>query len=212
MGAIWQDVRYGFRMLLKSPGFTAVAVLSLAIAIGANTTIFSLVNAVLLRPLPVAAPERLVNVHATSPDGSSFHSFSYPDYTDYRDQQGGVLDGLAAYTINTYSLDTGAQSERIFGLVASENFFPVLGVRPAFGRFFTPDDNRSGAGEPLAVLSYGYWQRRFGGDPSIVGRTLTLNNHAYNVVGIAPRKFTGPRVAFAPDVYVPVWTQGIAIP
>ncbi|MGI9107940.1 MAG: ABC transporter permease [Pyrinomonadaceae bacterium] len=210
MGTLWQDIRYGFRMLLKSPGFTAMAVLSLAISIGANTTIFSLVNAVLLRPLPVAAPERLVNVHAVNPDGSSFHSFSYPDYVDYRDQSN-VFTGLAAYTINTYSLNTGGQSERIFGLVASENFFAVLGVRPGIGRFFTPEENRSMNGEPVAVLSHGYWQRRFSGDASVIGKTLVLNGHLYHVIGIAPPKFTGPRVAFAPDIYVPVWTQEVAI-
>jgi predicted permease len=211
MGTLLQDLRYGARMLLKSPGFTVVAVLSLAIGIGANTTIFSLINALLLRPLPVAAPERLVNVHATNPDGSSFHSFSYPDYVDYSEQNE-VFDGLAAYTINTYSLNTGGQSERIFGIVTSENFFTVMGIRPAFGRFFTAEENRSESGEPVAVLSHGYWQRRFGSDASIVGKTLTLNGHAYHVIGIAPQKFTGPRVAFAPDIYLPMWTQAIAFP
>ncbi|OLE54888.1 MAG: hypothetical protein AUG51_06005 [Acidobacteria bacterium 13_1_20CM_3_53_8] len=211
MNTFIQDVRYGLRGLLKNPGFTVVALLSLAIGIGANTTIFSLINAVLLRPLPVAAPERLVNVHATSADGSSFHSFSYPDYIDYRDQSE-VFDGLTAYTINTYSLNMGAQSERIFGMVASENFFTVMGVRPTFGRFFTAQEDRSETGEPVAVLSYGYWTRRFGSDTSIVGKTLTLNGHGYTVIGIAPRKFTGPRVAFAPDIYVPMWTQPLAVP
>ncbi len=211
MNTLWQDLRYGLRGLLKNPGFTAVALLSLAIGIGANTTIFSLINALLLRPLPVAAPERLVNVHATNADGSSFHSFSYPDYLDYRDQSN-VFDGLAAYTINTYSMTTGGQSERIFGLVASENFFSVMEVRASFGRLFTAEEDRSETGEPVAVLSYGYWTRRFGSDTSIVGKTLTLNGHGYTVIGIAPRKFTGPRVAFAPDIYVPMWTQALAIP
>ncbi|MDQ3175213.1 MAG: ABC transporter permease [Acidobacteriota bacterium] len=211
MKSVWQDLRFGFRMLWKSRGFTIVAILSLAIGIGATTTIFSLINALLLRPLPVAEPSRLVNVHSTSPDGSSFHSFSYPDYVDYRDQSG-VFDGLAAYTINTYSLNTGGQSERIFGIVVSENFFTVMGVRPGLGRLFTAAEDRSASGEPVAVLSHGYWRRRFGGDPSIVGRTLLLNGHAYEIIGIAPPKFTGPRVAFAPDIYVPVWTQPLAFP
>jgi predicted permease len=211
MSTLWQDLRYGFRGFLRSPGFTLVAVLSLAIGIGANTTIFSLVNAILLRPLPVAAPEQLVNVHSTSPDGSSFHSFSYPDYVDYRDQAQ-AFDGLAAYTINTYSLNTGAQSERIFGIVTSENFFTVMGIRPSQGRFFTAQEDRTTSGEPVAVLSHGYWQRRFGSDPSIVGKTLVLNGHAYSIIGIAPHGFTGPRVAFAPDIYVPMWTQPLALP
>lgn len=211
MGSLWQDLRYGLRMLWKSPGFTVVAVLSLAIGIGANTMIFSLINALLIRPLPVEAPQRLVNVHATNPDGSSFHSFSYPDYVDYRDQAD-TLEGLAAYTINAYSLHTGGQSERLFGIVTSENFFTVMGVRPALGRLFTAQEERSAQGEPVAVLSYGYWQRRFGGDKTIVGRTVKLNGHDYQIIGITPPKFTGPRVAFAPDIYVPVWTQPLAFP
>ncbi|MBD0374003.1 MAG: ABC transporter permease, partial [Pyrinomonadaceae bacterium] len=211
MNNLWQDVRFGLRMMLKTPGYTIIAVITMMLGIGANTTIFSVVNAILLRPLPVAQPERLVNLHSTSPDGSSFHSFSYPDYLDYRDQSE-VFDGLAAYTINTYSLSTGGQSERIFGIVTSENFFTVMGIRPSTGRFYTAEENRTESGDPVAVLSYGYWQRRFAADPSIVGKTLTLNGHSYQVVGIAPPKFTGPRVAFAPDIYVPVWTQPLALP
>ncbi|HKS29937.1 MAG TPA: ABC transporter permease [Pyrinomonadaceae bacterium] len=211
MNSLWQDISYGFRMMMKSPGFTLVAVVAMMLGIGANTTIFSVVNAILLRPLPVAEPERLVNLHSTSPDGSSFHSFSYPDYVDYRDQNA-VFDGLTAYTINTYSLTTEGQSERIFGIVTSENFFTVMGVRPAQGRFYTAEENRTETGEPVAVLSHGYWQRRFASDPLMIGKTLTLNGHAYHVIGIAPPKFTGPRVAFAPDIYVPVWTQPLALP
>lgn len=211
MGNLLQDIKYGLRMLWKNPGFTLVAVITMALGIGANTTIFSIVNAILLRPLPVAQPERLVNVHSTSPDGSSFHSFSYPDYVDYRDQNE-VFDGLTAYTINAYSLTTAGQSERIFGIVTSENFFTVMGIRPTAGRFYTAEENRTESGDPVAVLSHGYWQRRFASDPAIVGKTLTLNGHAYHVIGIAPPKFTGPRVAFAPDVYVPMWTQPLALP
>ncbi|HEY0321339.1 MAG TPA: ABC transporter permease [Pyrinomonadaceae bacterium] len=211
MTNLWQDIRFGLRMMLKTPGYTLIAIITMMLGIGANTTIFSVVNAILLRPLPVAQPERLVNVHSTSPDGSSFHSFSYPDYVDYRDQNE-VFDGLAAYTVNAYSLSTGGQSERIFGIVTSENFFTVMGVRPSFGRFYTAEENRTESGDPVAVLSYGYWQRRFASDPAIVGKTLTLNGHAYHVIGIAPPKFTGPRVAFAPDVYVPMWTQPLALP
>lgn len=211
MTTLWQDIRFGLRMLMKTPGFTLIAVITMMLGIGANTTIFSLVNAILLRPLPVMEPERLVNLHSTSPDGTSFHSFSYPDYVDYRDQNQ-VFDGLTAYTINTYSLTTAGQSERIFGIVTSENFFTVLGVSPRLGRLYTAEENRTETGEPVAVLSHGYWQRRFASDPFIVGKTLILNGHAYHVVGIAPPGFTGPRVAFAPDIYVPVWTQPLALP
>jgi predicted permease len=210
MTTLWQDIRFGFRMLAKTPGFTFIAIITMMLGIGANTTIFSVVNAILIRPLPVYQPERLVNLHSTSPDGSSFHSFSYPDYVDYRDQNA-VFDGLAAYTINTYSMTTTGQSERIFGIVTSENFFTVMGIRPALGRFYTTEENRTETGEPVAVLSHGYWQRRFAGDAQVVGQTLTLNGHAYHVIGIAPPKFTGPRVAFAPDIYVPTWTQPLAL-
>ncbi|MBA3240609.1 MAG: ABC transporter permease, partial [Acidobacteria bacterium] len=206
METLWQDLRYAVRTLRQRPGFTLVAVVTLAIGIGANTAIFSLVNAILLRPLPVKDPARLVNVHSTSPDGSSFHTFSYPDYVDFRERSG-VFEDLLAYTVETYSLNTGEQSERVFGMVTTGNTFDVLGVRPALGRFFTPDEDRPSNPALVAVLGHGYWQRRFGGDASLVGRTLALNGQQFNVVGIAPPKFTGVRVGLAPDIYVPMWSQ-----
>jgi predicted permease len=195
-------------MLYKNPTVTIVAIISLALAIGANTTIFTLVNAILLRPLPVKEPSRLVNVHAINHDGSSFHTFSYLDYLDYK-ERGEAFEDMLAYTVDTYSLNAGGpQSERIFALVATGNFFRLLGVQPALGRFFTPEEDRAPSGEAVVVLSNGYWHRRFGGDPSVVGRQLVLNGDSYAVLGIAPPNFTGPRVAFAPDVYLPLWSQG----
>ncbi len=207
-----QDVRYGARMLWRNPGFTAVAVLSLALGIGANTTIFSVVNALLLRPLPVANPSRLVNVHSVSPDGSSFHSFSYPSYVDYRDRSGKVFDGLLAFTGTQLSLSAGGQGERLFGEMVSGNFFNVLGVRPAAGRFFVAEEDQTPDTHAVAVVSYGFWQRRFGGDPTLVGKTLQLNGTQFTVVGVAPKGFTGTRVALAPDVYVPLMMMGEARP
>ncbi|MFN2455431.1 MAG: ABC transporter permease [Pyrinomonadaceae bacterium] len=207
-----QDVRYGARMLRRNPGFTIIAALSLAIGIGANTTIFSVVNALLLRPLPVANPSRLVNVHSISPDGSSFHSFSYPNYVDYREQSAKVFDGLLAYTGEPLSLSANGQSERIFGELVSGNFFDVLGVRPALGRFFVAEEDRTPDTHPVVVLGYGFWQKRFGGDASLVGKTLLLNGHQFTVIGIAPKKFTGTRVAVTPDVYVPAMMQHTARP
>ena len=186
MENLWQDLRYGVRTLRQRPGFTLVAVVTLAIGIGANTAIFSLVNAILLRPLPVKDPARLVNVHSTSPDGSSFHAFSYPDYVDFRERSG-VFEDLLAYNVETYSLNTGEQSERVFGMVTTGNTFDVLGVRPALGRFFTLDEDRPANPALVAVLGHGYWQRRFGGDVSLVGRTLALNGQKFTVVGIARR-------------------------
>jgi len=207
MRTLLQDLRYGLRVLRKSPGFTLVAVVSLALGIGANTTIFSMANALLLRPLPVDEPERLVSLHSVNPDGSSFHTFSYPDYQDYREQTG-VFEGLLVYTIDTYSLNADERTERVFGMLASGNFFDVMGVRPALGRFFTPDEDKAPRGEAVAVVSNGFWQRRFGSDPGVVGRELLFGGQPYTVVGVAPRGFTGTRVGFAPDVYLPMWSHG----
>ncbi len=206
MGTLWQDLRFGARMLWKRPGFTAVAVLTLALGIGANTAIFSLVNAILLRPLPLKEPSRLVNVHSVSPDGSSFHTFSYPDYTDFR-ERGGVFEDALAYTVDTYSLNAGEQSERVFGMVVTGNAFSVLGVSPAAGRFFTAEEDSPANPATVVVLGHGFWQRRFGSDPTLVGRTLALNGRQFTVVGVAPPKFTGVRVGLAPDFYVPMWSQ-----
>ena len=156
MNSLLKDVRYGARMLLKSPGFTLVALVSLALGIGANTAIFSLANALLLRPLPgVSEPSRLVNLHRTSPDGSSFHSFSYQDYLDYRAEKGAVAD-LLAYSVDTYSLSEGEQSERVFGLMASGNFASVLGTRAARGRFFTPEEDTAANPARVVVLGHGF--------------------------------------------------------
>ncbi|HEV3469203.1 MAG TPA: ABC transporter permease [Pyrinomonadaceae bacterium] len=208
MGTFLKDIRYGARVLAKSPGFTLVAVVSLALGIGANTAIFSLVNAALLRPLAgVEEPARLVNLHRTSPDGSGFHSFSYQDYLDYRAEPG-VLRDLLAYTVDTYSLGEGEQSERVFGLMATGNFSSVLGVRAARGRFFTPEEDAAGgASSRVVVLGHSFWQRRFGADPSVVGREVTLNGQPFTVVGVAPQGFTGPRVALSPDIYLPLWSS-----
>src|SRR2546425_4601446 len=143
MDTLFRDIRYGFRSLLKRPGFTIVAVLTLALGIGANTTIFSIVNGLLLRPLPgITQPEALVDVHATEPSGSSFHSFSYPEYLYFRDQNK-VFDGLMAHTGMPLSMNAGGQPERVFGMIVSGNCLDVLGTRPAQGRFFLADRNRT---------------------------------------------------------------------
>jgi hypothetical protein len=137
MNKLSQDIRFAARMLLKTPGFTSVAVLSLAIGIGANTTIFSIVNGLLLRPLPgITRPQQLVDIHATD-KRSSYHSFSYPDY-QYFQEQNKSFDGIYAYGGTAMSLNTGVQPERAFGVLVTGNYFDVLGVRPAQGRFFAP--------------------------------------------------------------------------
>jgi len=198
-------------MLLKTPGFTLVAVLSLAIGIGANTTIFSLVNGLLLRPLPgIARPQQLVDIHATD-QRSSYHTFSYPDYEYFRDHSQ-AFDGLFAFGGVPLSLNAGAQPERAFGLLVSGNYFDVLGVRPAQGRFFTLEEDRTPSTHPVAVVSYGMWQGKFAADASLVGQTVALNGHTFTIIGIAPKDFRGTWVGLTPDVWVPLMMQREARP
>jgi putative ABC transport system permease protein len=200
--ALWQDVRYGSRMLLKAPGFTAVAVLSLAIGIGANTAIFSLVDKVLIKKLPVEEPDRLVVVSASRGQGVSTTS-NFPDFVDYRDRNE-VFDGLVAYMQRALTLSEGGQAERIQGLVVSGNYFTVLRVRPTLGRGFLPEEGKTASTHPVVVIGYGLWQRRFGADPGLVGKTVSLNAYPFRVVGIAPSEFDGTVAGGAPDVYVPI--------
>ncbi|MGH9839150.1 MAG: ADOP family duplicated permease [Blastocatellia bacterium] len=199
---LWQDSRYGARMLMKQPGFTLIAVLTLALGIGANTAIFSLVNTVLLRPLPVARPERVVEITPLR-KGADAGAISYPFYKDFRDQNG-ALEGLAAYKFVPMSLSQGGNNERLWGYLVSGNYFDLLGVRAARGRMFTQEEDRAPGAHPVAVLSHGCWQRRFGGDPNLVGSTVTINNHSFTVVGIAPPEFNGTVLIFTPEIYVPI--------
>jgi hypothetical protein len=194
---IWQDLRYGARMLAKQPGFTLVVVVTLALGIGANTALFGVLDRLLVRRLPVNAPEQLVNLSGRDPD------LSWPTYLDYRDQND-VFDGLLAYKETPLNLSEGGQAERITGVLVSGNYFDVLGVRPALGRAFLPEEDRSPGTHPVAIVSYGLWRRRFGGDPKLVGRSITLNTYDFTVIGVAPPEFRGVRLGLAPDVYVPV--------
>ena len=196
-----QDLRYGFRGLLKSPGFAAVATLSLALGIGANTTIFSVVHAVLLRLLPVPAPEQLVLVSAAN------QSFSYPVYRHLRDHARS-LQGLVAFRTLPMSLSVNGATERITGAIVSGNYFSTLGVAAPIGTAIDVEDDRTpgsgGPRGPVAVLSYGLWRRRFGGDPSAVGRTINLNGQPFTITGVTARGFTGTEVGQAADVFAPM--------
>ncbi len=205
MGNLLQDIRYGWRRLWASPGFTLVAVVSLALGIGANTAIFTLVNTVLLRPLPVKDPERLVSVFPFEADGS-VGAFSYPDYRDFRDRNE-VFSGLYVQRFAPLSLSRDGQNERVWGYMVSGNYFDVLGVEAARGRTFLPEEDRTPLAHPVAVLSHASWQQRFGGDPQIVGRTIDLNGHAFTVVGVAPEGFNGAEIAYTPELWVPVQMQ-----
>jgi predicted permease len=197
-----QDLRYGARTLLKKPGFTLIAIITLGLGIGANTAIFSLVNTVLLRPLPVAEPDRIVEVGPVF-KGVNIGAFSYPLYKEFRDKNE-VFDGLAAYISAPMNLSQNGVNERAWGYLASGNYFDLLGVRAFKGRMFTQEEDRAAGANPIAVVSYGCWQRRFGGDPNLVGKTIKLNGHAFTIVGVAPEGFHGTVVIFEPEIYTPI--------
>src|SRR5215471_8125144 len=202
MQTFWQDLRYGARTLLKKPGFTLIAIITLGLGIGANTAIFSLVNMVMLRPLPVAQPKRIVEVTPLL-KGSSLGAFSYPFYKDFRDKNE-VFDGLAAYIPKPMSLSQNGVNERVWGYLASGNYFDLLGVRAFKGRMFTQEEDRVPGANPIAVISYGCWQRRFGGDPNLVGKTIKLNGYDFTIVGVAPEGFRGTMLLFDPEIYTPM--------
>src|ERR1700738_3654280 len=178
MRAIWQDVRFGARGLAKHPGFTAIAVLTLALGIGANTAIFSLVSQVLLRRLPVQNPNELVILRSPGPmrghvwsDGDEAQSFSYPMYKGLRETNS-VFSGILARFAIPASIASHGQTERGGGELVSGNYFDVLGVRPALGRVLTLDDDKVPGAQPVVVLSHAYWTHRFGGDPSVLNQSL----------------------------------------
>jgi len=195
---LWMDLRYSVRMLLKNRGFTVVSVIILALGIGANTVIFSVVNAVLFRPLPYEDPDRLVVIWSTHPQAGREVS-SLPDFADWQDQ-GQSFEQLTATCGRSFSLTNGEEPERLTGSYVAPNLFTTLRIRPIHGRGFLPEDGRRGA--PLvAVLSYGLWQRSFGSTPDIVGRSITLNGLNYTVVGIMPPRFGLPDGS---EIWVPL--------
>jgi len=204
----YQDIRYALRVLRKSPGFTTVVVLSLALGIGANTAIFSLVNAYLLRPMPVGDPARLVAIYLTAPRwGHSIEGFSYPDLLDYRKQNTGLSD-LMGSTGVALSVTDSEKPELIWGEMVTGNYFSGLGIHAAAGRGFLPDEDRVPGEKPVCVLNYNFWQRRYSGDPNAVGKTIKINGHPFNIVGVAPKGFIGTTLfQFVPDVWVPVMMQ-----
>jgi putative ABC transport system permease protein len=198
MNTLWQDLRYGARMLFKHPGFTVVAVFALALGIGANTAIFSVVNGVLLRPLPYEDPDRLVRLSEDSPQVPEM-SISYPNFLDWR-AQNKSFKGLAAMQFKNYNLMGAGEPERLSGRNVSATFFDVLGVRPMLGRSFVAEEDQPGANR-VCLVSNGLWQRRFGSDPALVGKQLMMNDQAYTVIGILPESY---RFGTPTDVFVPI--------
>ena len=183
--SVWRDVRYGLRVLRRSPGFTLAAVLTLALGIGANTAIFSVIYGVLLRPLPYREGERLVVVRQQARlNNASSLGFSVPEFFDYRDQNK-TMESMVEHHSMNFILYGRDEPERVQTGVVSANFFDVLGVKPLLGRSFTPEDEKQG-GEAVLMLSHKYWQRSHGGDPNIVGRVFRMNNRPHTVIGVLP--------------------------
>jgi predicted permease len=203
-----QDLRYGLRMLLNNPGFTTIAAVTLALGIGANTTIFSFINGLALRPIAgVKEPERLVAVYTSDRSGGLYSNSSYPDYVDFRDQAD-VFTGLAAYSGTTLTLTGADEAERLGGAYVTGNYFDTLGVESRAGRTLRADDSMPGA-TPVAVIGHGLWQRRFGGEASVVGRTITLNRRVYTIVGVAPESFRGLQLSARPEFWLPMTTENV---
>ncbi|HWS87833.1 MAG TPA: ABC transporter permease [Pyrinomonadaceae bacterium] len=202
MRTLWQDMRYGARMLWKKPGFTAVVLLTLALGIGANAALFSVVNGVLLNPLPFPQPEQLVSLHQSKPNFDT-GAIPYPNFQDWQ-KENQTFSAMAVSRGASFALLGAGEAERVSGRRCSANIFTVLGVEPALGRNFAPGEDEPGA-EPVVIISAGLWQRRFGGAQDVVGRSLTVDDKSYTIVGVLPAGFAIFRSA---DVYVPMGQWG----
>ncbi len=206
MTSFWQDVRYSLRMIVKAPGFAAIAVLTLALGIGANTTIFSWINSALLNPVPgLARPSEVVSLTLSKPGDNPF-PFTYPDLEAMRDGQQSFT-GITACSFAQMSLTGKSKPERVWGMVVSANYFEILGVRPILGRAFLPVEDEKPGGAPVAVISYRFWQTHFGANPDIVGRTIEINQHPYTIVGVTPAVFQGSQTGVRTEIWVPIMME-----
>jgi predicted permease len=203
LDSIYADIRYSFRALCRQPAFVAIAVLSLALAIGANSAIFSFADALLLRPLPIRNPAAVFDVSSTTPD-NPFEGMSFPDYRDLRDKSRS-FSGLAAYRLTTLAVaaNPATPAQIRFAYLVSDNFFPVAGVAPLAGRAFLPDEATASA-PPVAMVSYDFWQQNYAGDHSAIGSSLHLNGILFTIVGVTPASFNGLDRFFRPSIYVPL--------
>jgi len=211
MTSFWQDVRYSLRMIAKAPGYAAIAILTLALGIGANTTIFSWINSTLLNPIPgLASPSEVVSLSLGRGTDNPF-PFTYPDYEAMRDGQQSFL-GITAGSVTAMSLTGKGKPERVWGMVTSANYFDLLGVRPILGRGFLPAEDEKPGGAPVAVISYRMWQTHFGANPEVVGQTLEINQHPYTIVGVAPAVFQGSQTGLRSEIWIPIMMEGQLVP
>ncbi len=208
MQTLLQDIRYGTRMLLKNPGFMIVAVITLALGIGANTAIFSMVDAFLLRPLPVAEPAQITVLAFQQKHGNFLTQFSIADYRDIQNQTKQVFSDVFAYQFGLDGLSVEGKADRVMTNYVSGNYFTALGLKPELGRFILPSEGDVPGADPVMVLGYSYWQTRFGGDPGIVGRKVSVDGHPITVIGVAPKGFVGVYPILRVQGYLPM---GMAI-
>jgi predicted permease len=205
-----RDLRFALRMLVKNPGFSIVAFLAIALGLGVNTTIFGIVNTLLLRPLPVGHAEQLVQVYTTDTHFTGRQANSYLNFLDYA-KQNTVFRGMAAYRFALMGMTRGSDTSNVFGQLVTGNYFDVLKVQPVLGRAFLPEEDSSPNGHPVVVLGNKFW-KKLGGDPGMIGSTITLNGRAFNVIGVAPASFTGVDVGVAPDMWIPMAMHGWILP
>jgi hypothetical protein len=204
---LWQDLRYAIRSLRQSPAFAAFIILTLALGIGANTTVFTVINTVLLNPLPVKTASELVAVDTLAANAASRSGrllpVSYLNLEDLRDNNQ-VFTNLAGYTPPMpLTLTTAAGSERIFAELVTANYFETLGIRPIIGRFFISEEDRTPGAHAVVVIGYGTWKQRLGGAADVIGRTMRINGLAFTIAGVAPEGFKGVNAVFGPDLWVP---------
>ncbi len=205
MGALLQDLRFAFRQLRKSPSFAVTAVLTLALGIGANTAIFSLVNSLLLKPLPVANPDEVTSLALRQNNGAQFPYFSWPEYKEIRAQSSRSFSYLIVHSLGLDGFATeGQQPQRIMTSYVSGNFFEGLGLKPAAGRLLLPSEGEVLGSDPVIVLGYDFWKEKFQGDSSVVGRAATVNGHPFTIVGVAPRGFNGVQSFVKVEAYLPI--------
>src|SRR5438477_213949 len=204
------DLRFALRMLIKAPGFSIVAFLAIALGLGVNTTIFGIVNTLLLRPLPVGHAEQLVQVYTTDTHFTGRQANSYLNFLDYA-KQNAVFSGMSAYRFALMGMTRGADTSNVFGQLVTGNYFDVLQVRPVLGRAFLPEEDSSHNGHPVVILGHKFW-KKLGADPGMIDSTITLNGRAFNVIGVAPATFTGIDVGVAPDLWIPMAMHGWILP
>jgi hypothetical protein len=202
MDSFRQDIRYALRGLRRAPAFTFVALATLALGIGINSAIFSIVSAVLLKPLPVSRPAELLNIYGHDATSPSHETSSYPNYLAYREQNT-TLSGLVGFSNFFAHMSSASSSEIVVGELVTDNYFSVLGVRTALGRSFTPDEYSAQGGYPVAVISDRLWRNRFAGAPGVIGKTFRMNGVVYTVVGVAPPEFNGMRPAVTAQMWIP---------